>query len=102
PVVRDALASGRALCETEGAFARLPEIIRRRDAPAREFFAHATQRVDQASFPAELPAYLAALAPLIPRRALAIEVGTGDGRLLEALAPVFDRVVAIDREQAQL
>jgi ArsR family transcriptional regulator len=102
PVVRDAFASGRALCESEGALARLPEMIRRRDAPAREFFAKAAARADQASFPAELPAYLAALAPLIPSRALAVEVGTGDGRLLEALAPVFERVVAIDREQAQL
>jgi ArsR family transcriptional regulator len=33
---------------------------------------------------------------------LAIEVGTGDGRLLEVLAPLFERVVAIDREPAQL
>ncbi len=102
PVIRDALASGRGLCEREGVFARLPEVIRRRDAAAREFFAKPRDRADQASFPAELPAYLAALAPLVPARALAIEVGTGDGRLLEALAPIFERVVAIDREHAQL
>ncbi len=101
-VVRDAFASGLALCESEGVLARLPETIRRRDAPAREFFARSAARANEASFPAELPAYLAALAPLIARRTLAVEVGTGDGRLLEALAPVFQRVVALDREQAQL
>jgi ArsR family transcriptional regulator len=104
PVVRDALASGRALCEADGALARVPEIIRRRDAAAREFFAKSGERAqtDQASFPAELPAYLAVLSPLIARRGLAIEIGTGDGRLLEALAPVFEHVIAVDREQAQL
>lgn len=105
PVVRDALASGRQLCEADGALGRVQEIIRRRELASREFFAKAVEQrgpVDQASFPAELPAYLAVLAPLIGRRRLAIEIGTGDGRLLEALAPVFDKVLAVDREQAQL
>jgi DNA-binding transcriptional ArsR family regulator/SAM-dependent methyltransferase len=102
-VVRDALESGRALCDSSGVFERMPSVIARRDAPAREFFAKsAAVDTDQSSFPAELPAYLAVLAPLIARRSLAIEVGTGDGRLLEALAPVFERVVAVDREDAQL
>ncbi|HEX4353977.1 MAG TPA: class I SAM-dependent methyltransferase, partial [Polyangiales bacterium] len=39
---------------------------------------------------------------LLPRRELAIEVGTGDGRSIEVLAPMFKRVLAIDRERAQL
>jgi ArsR family transcriptional regulator len=102
PVVRDALASGRSLCTQDGVFERLPEIMRRRDAAAREFFAKGSERTDHASFPSELPAYLALLGPLLSGRGLAIEVGTGDGPLLEALAPVFERVVAIDREQLQL
>src|SRR6202000_1791238 len=38
----------------------------------------------------------------IDRRGLALDVGTGDGRLLEVLAPVFERVVAVDRAEAQL
>ena len=59
PAVRDALASGRSLCTQDGVFERLPEIIKRRDAASREFFAKPTERADQASFPAELPAYLA-------------------------------------------
>jgi DNA-binding transcriptional ArsR family regulator/2-polyprenyl-3-methyl-5-hydroxy-6-metoxy-1,4-benzoquinol methylase len=102
-VVRDALAAGHALCESEGVLARLPELIRQRDSAAREFFGTASRASgDQVALPAELPAYLSALSWLLPRRELAIEVGTGDGRLLEALAPMFNRVVAVDRERAQL
>jgi ArsR family transcriptional regulator len=33
---------------------------------------------------------------------LAVDAGTGDGSLLDVLAPLFDRVVALDRSQAQL
>jgi ArsR family transcriptional regulator len=35
-------------------------------------------------------------------RALAVDAGTGDGGLLDVIAPVFERVVAIDRSEAQL
>ena len=102
-VVNDALTAGRALCSAEGVFARLPALIERRDLPAREFFGRAAGAGVEADLPpAELPAYLAAISWLLPRRGLAIEVGTGDGRLLEVLAPLFERVVAIDREPAQL
>jgi ArsR family transcriptional regulator len=103
-VVGDALAAGRTLCTNEGVFERLPALVRNRDSAAREFFGRglAAGSGDQVSVPAEHPAYLAAISWLLPRRELAIEVGTGDGRLLEVLAPLFDQVVAIDREQAQL
>ncbi|HET8931803.1 MAG TPA: metalloregulator ArsR/SmtB family transcription factor [Polyangiales bacterium] len=102
-VVNDALSAGRALCRAEGVFERLPALIERRDLPAREFFGRADAANLEAELPpVELPAYLAAISWLLPRRSLAIEVGTGDGRLLEVLAPLFERVVAIDREPAQL
>jgi DNA-binding transcriptional ArsR family regulator/2-polyprenyl-3-methyl-5-hydroxy-6-metoxy-1,4-benzoquinol methylase len=102
-VVRDALDAGRTLCTNEGVFAKLPALIKQRDSAAREFFGRAARAGEQAtSLPAELPVYLAAVSWLLPRRELAIEVGTGDGRLIEVLAPMFKRVVAIDREQAQL
>jgi ArsR family transcriptional regulator len=100
-VVADALASGRALCEREGSLARIPDLLRAREAAAHEFFSRPTKsKVDGP--PSEMGAYLAALAPLLPRRALALDAGTGDGRLLEVLAPVYERVVAIDRSDAQL
>ncbi len=101
PVVADALASGRKLCHDEGAFARVAMVVRNRDAAAREFF-DAPREAHDIGFARELPAYLSALAPLIERRRLAVDVGTGDGALLDVLAPVFDEVIAIDRAQAQL
>ena len=101
PVVMDALASGRLLCEEDGSLARVGSVLRAREAAGREFFARpAKAKVD--ALPAEMAAYLAALAPLVSARAVALDAGTGDGRLLEVLAPIYERVVAIDRSDAQL
>jgi ArsR family transcriptional regulator len=101
-VVVDAIEAGRALCEPEATLERIASIVARRDQPAREFFARVTGSEEDIDYPEELPAYLMALAPLMPRRGLAVDVGTGEGRLLDVLAPLFDRVVAVDREPAQL
>ena len=101
PVVADALASGRALCQREGRLARVADVLRARDAAAHEFFARPGKtKVD--AIPAEMGAYLASLALLLPRRTLAVDAGTGEGRLLDLLAPVYERVVAIDRSTEQL
>jgi ArsR family transcriptional regulator len=100
-VVADALASGRALCQRDGSLARIAQVVSGREAAAHEFFARPGRaRVD--AVPAEFGAYLAALALLLPRRALAIDAGTGEGRLLDVLAPVYERVLAVDRSEAQL
>lgn len=101
-VVSDAITAGRTLCEPEGTLERIAELVKRRDEPAREFFARAAAPEDHLAFPAELPAYLTAVAPLMPRRELAVDVGTGEGRLLDVLAPLFKQVIAVDREPAQL
>lgn len=102
PVVTDALGSGRALCEADGILTRVKELIGQRDAAAREFFSR-TQNADATvPFPVEAPAYLYALSLLLPRRRLALDVGTGDGGLLDVLAPLFERVVGLDREEARL
>ena len=104
PVVADALASGRALCEADGSLARIAEVLRDRDAVAREFFAQA-QATGASAEPAPLDAnaaYVAALARLLPERELAVDAGTGDGALLDILAPAFERVVAVDRSEVQL
>ena len=100
-VVKDAIAAGRAMCESDGSLKRLAEVIRARDAIARDYFDAARGR-EPAAPATEIGAYLAALAPLIESRKLAVDAGTGDGALLEVLAPVFERVVAIDRSEAQL
>jgi DNA-binding transcriptional ArsR family regulator/protein-L-isoaspartate O-methyltransferase len=101
-VVNDAVTHGRVIISADGSLARVADVVRSRDAQAREFFAKDGGGSDPEILPPELPAYLSALAPLLPHRALAIEIGTGDGRLLDALAPVFDRVLACDRSAAQL
>jgi ArsR family transcriptional regulator len=89
------------LCERDGRLARIADVLRAREAPAHEFFARpAKTRAD--AVPAEIGAYLTAFAPLFQERSLALDAGTGDGRLLDVLAPVFERVVAVDRSDAQL
>ncbi|HEY2368947.1 MAG TPA: metalloregulator ArsR/SmtB family transcription factor [Polyangiaceae bacterium] len=100
-VVKDAIGTGRAMCESDGSLKRLAEIIRARDAIARDYFDAARGR-EPAAPATEMGAYLAALAPLIEHKKLAVDAGTGDGALLEVLSPIFDRVVAIDRSEAQL
>jgi ArsR family transcriptional regulator len=102
-VVDDALRAGRELCEPDGTLRAVAELVRRRDSAAREFFASAAGTHDApAERPDELGAYLMAVAPLLPRRRLAVDVGTGEGRLLDVLCPLFDQVVALDREPVQL
>jgi DNA-binding transcriptional ArsR family regulator/protein-L-isoaspartate O-methyltransferase len=101
-VVADALQTGRALCERDGSLTRVSDVIRSRESSTREFFSRPGRSGAQAGPPSELAAYLAALAPLIASRSLAVDAGTGDGRLLEVLAPLFEHVVAVDRSAAQL
>ena len=81
---------------------RIAEIVQQRDARTREFFAAVPGGGEPDELAPEVPAYLSALSVLVPDRELAIDAGTGDGSLLDALAPVFRRVIAIDRSAAQL
>lgn len=101
-VVRDAVSAGRALCEQDGSLQRIADIVRGRDEKTREFFARAPKEAADLGLAPELPAYLSALGALLPRRELAVDAGTGDGVLLDLLAPVFSRVIAVDRSAAQL
>jgi SAM-dependent methyltransferase/biotin operon repressor len=102
-VVLDALRAGRALTTGDGSLARVAELVRARDAAARVFFASkAPENLEPDALAPELPSYLAAFAPLLPHRDLAIDVGTGDGRMLDLLAPLFAKVIAFDRSATQL
>jgi DNA-binding transcriptional ArsR family regulator len=102
PVVADALRAGRELCEQEGTRARALAVVRSRDARAREFFARANKPVATEP-PRELGAYLTALSPLVSGfDGVAVDAGTGDGSLLDVLCPIFRRVIAVDRSEAQL
>ncbi|MEM7136797.1 MAG: metalloregulator ArsR/SmtB family transcription factor [Myxococcota bacterium] len=101
PLLRDAVAAGRKLCAEDGSLARVAEVIRARDEQTRAFFDRPAKRSLGAP-PAQWSAYLTALRTLLPRRALAVDIGTGDGSLVELLAPLFDRVIAVDRSEEQL
>jgi len=100
PVVRDALEAGRRMCGADGSLAKVAEVVAQRDARTREFFARPV--ASEVAVSAELPLYLSAFAQLIDPRELAVDAGTGDGVLLDLLAPVYTRVVGIDRSTAQL
>jgi len=102
PVVFDALDAGGKLCKADGSLARVAQLIRARDARTREFFARPSKSEEGFGLSPELPAYLCALGALLEHRDFALDAGTGDGVLLDALAPIFRRVVALDRSEAQL
>jgi ArsR family transcriptional regulator len=101
PVVQDALASGQALCVADGSLRRVAEIVAQREATGREFFSRPKGGAGDTS-PSELLPYVAAFAALLPDRDLAVDVGTGDGLLLDVLAPAYKRVIAIDQSEPQL
>jgi ArsR family transcriptional regulator len=103
PVVRAALEAGRALCEKDGSLAEVPALVAQREETSRRLFA----RDEGTSGPvvvdgARLLPLLPMLAPLLPGRALAVDVGAGEGALLPLLSPIYERVVALDRSAARL
>lgn len=100
--ITDAIDSGDGLVEAEGGFRKLDELVLARELPTREFFSSVQSDEESMLLPAEMGAYLAVLAPLMPNRDLAVDVGTGEGRSLELLAPLFRNVIAIEREEAQI
>jgi ArsR family transcriptional regulator len=102
PVIRDALEAGKKLCADERLFGRVAEVLRARDARSKEFFSRAVALAETTDGASELPAYLFALRTLVSPRELAVDAGTGAGVMLDLLAPVFRRVLAVDRSRAQL
>ncbi|NND30034.1 MAG: metalloregulator ArsR/SmtB family transcription factor [Myxococcales bacterium] len=101
PLLADAIQSGRALCSEDGSLSRVATVIRARDDDARAFFEQPAEDDSQRSV-SEWSAYLTAIRTLLPRRSLAVDLGTGDGALVELIAPLFDRVIAVDRSAKQL
>jgi SAM-dependent methyltransferase len=111
PVVVAALEAGRASCLQDGSLARIPALLAQREEASRQFFsrdagpssgaANDTDDEGGGSSPAWAP-FLPVLAPLLPQRGLAVDVGAGEGTLLPLLSALFERVVAIDRSAARL
>ena len=104
PVIGAALEEGRALCSKDGSLARVASVVAAREEAARRIFdspvTDAPPQIDTQL--ADLLGWLPLLSPLLPGRALAIDVGTGEGTLLPILSPIYERVVAVDRSPARL
>ena len=101
PVVLAAIAEGQRLCLADGSLARVPGVVAAREEMGVSHFELGPSRRSEPSSPEHL-AHLAALGPVLPGRRLAIDVGTGDGLVLDVLAPLYQRVIAVDRSRAQL
>ncbi|MFT3710664.1 MAG: metalloregulator ArsR/SmtB family transcription factor [Archangium sp.] len=104
PVLSEALVEGQRLCLADGSLARVPRIVSQREEHGLSVFEQAQASMSTTSVPAspEHLAHLSALSLLLPGRSLAVDVGTGDGLSLDVIAPLFSRVIAVDRSQAQL
>lgn len=100
-LVHEALAEGRRLCLKDGSLARLPKVIAAREERGLELFEGRAEPATAPVSPEHL-AHLSALSGVLPARALAIDVGTGDGVNLDVLAPLYQRVIAVDRSRSQL
>jgi DNA-binding transcriptional ArsR family regulator len=97
-----ALDEGRVLCGKDGSLARVAAVIAQREELSRRFFEAAPPEQPEQRLDSEMQQWLPILAPLLPGRALAIDLGTGEGTLLPLLAPLYERVVAVDRSPARL
>lgn len=102
-VLAAALSEGRRLSLKDGSLARVPKIVAQREETGRALFEESVeeQSKDAVPSPAHM-AHLSALSPLLPGRELAIDAGAGEGLLLDVLAPLYSRVIAVDRSRAQL
>jgi ArsR family transcriptional regulator len=101
-LVNEALAEGRRLCLKDGSLARLPKLISAREERGLEVFEGEGAELATVPPSPEHLAHLSALSGVLPARSLAVDVGTGDGLNLDVLAPLYHRVIAVDRSRSQL
>ena len=103
PVIAAAIAEGRTLCSNDGIAREGRRAWSRSAKKCRA--ACSTNRQSRRCTPPPMRTLLAwtpLLAPLLPGRALAIDIGTGEGALLPLLSPLYERVIAVDRSAARL
>lgn len=104
-IVAAALEEGRALCTRDGSLAKIASIVAQREEASRRYFEEKLAGGEREPVPAleqELTGWLPILAPLLPGRALAVDVGTGEGTLLPLVSALYERVIAVDRSPASL
>jgi ArsR family transcriptional regulator len=101
PVIAAALEEGRTLCSKDGSLAKVPRVIAAREELSRRLFETPAQDTPAPAADSAL-AWAGLLSPLLPSRALAVDIGTGEGSLLPLLSPLYERVIAVDRSAARL
>ena len=102
PVLDAALEEGRRLCSKDGSLAKVARVVAQREELSKKLFDAAPGEIAPLAADQQLLAWAPLIAPLLPGRALAVDVGTGEGTLLPLLSALFDKVVAIDRSAARL
>jgi len=102
-ILTAALEEGRTLCAKDGSLAKIARVVAQREDLSRRLFEQPAGEVEQEpAISSAIAPWLPLLAPLLPGRALAVDLGTGEGALLPLLSPLYDRVVAVDRSAARL
>ncbi|QQR90145.1 MAG: methyltransferase domain-containing protein [Myxococcales bacterium] len=102
-LVADATANGMRMAKDEGLLERIAEVLKQRDQQTKHYFTATATSAQFEYLPLELPAYLFALKPVMAACIeTALDVGTGDGAVLDALAPLYNRVIGLDRAAEQL
>jgi SAM-dependent methyltransferase len=102
PVIDAAIQEGRTLCSRDGSLAKIARVVSQREDVSKRLFDQPSELAPAPSADASLLAWTPLLAPLLPGRALAIDIGTGEGALLPLLSPLYERVIAVDRSPARL
>ena len=101
-VISDAIVEGKRLCEESASLARIPQIVASRDQRSRAYFAEQAQDDIDTGAMDNVPVYALALSMMAADRGIALDAGTGDGALLDLLAPTYESVIAVDRSETQL
>jgi len=103
PILAAGLEEGRALASRDGTLARVAATVAAREEDSRRFFAGVDgDLIATAVAPDAGLEWLPMIAPLLPNRGLAVDLGTGDGTMLPMLSALYERVVAVDRSAARL
>ncbi len=102
PVVQAAVYEGRTLVQKDGSLLRVAGVVASRDERARHLFDATDAVAPTAMFADDVIPLLPLVSALLPGRALAVDVGTGDGTILPLLSPLYERVVALDRSASRL
>jgi DNA-binding transcriptional ArsR family regulator len=101
-VILAAIQEGRRLCMADGSLSRIPAVVATREEVGVKHFETVISLREATPTTPEHLAHLAAFSTLLESRDLAVDVGTGTGLSLDVLAPLYRRVIAVDRSQSQL